>query len=107
MAQNRMKAKPALPERVRSMEELGVGCLVGCDRYRALDGQGLAKRFYSLNFVHRFRGEIRLTATRARPQRHTFNDEEVGTFTEAACHMLELDCAAAAMCTLVLKRSRQ
>ena len=26
MAQNEMKAKPALPERVRSMEGLGVGC---------------------------------------------------------------------------------
>ena len=27
MAQNEMKAKPALPERVRSMEGLGVGAL--------------------------------------------------------------------------------
>ena len=26
LAQNEMKAKPALPERVRSMEGLGVGC---------------------------------------------------------------------------------
>ena len=26
MAHNEMKAKPALPERVRSMEGLGVGC---------------------------------------------------------------------------------
>ena len=107
MAQNEMKAKPALPERVRSMEGLGVGCLVGYDRYRALDGQGLAKRFDSLNLVHRFCGEIRLTAAKARPQRNTFDDEEVGTFAKAACHMLELDCAATAMCTLVLKRRRQ
>ena len=28
MAQNEMKAKPALPERVRSMEGLGVWCLL-------------------------------------------------------------------------------
>ena len=89
------------------MEGLGVGCLVGCDRYRALDSQRLAKCFDSLNLVHCFRGEIRFAAIRARPQGHTLDDEEVDALAKAACHMLELDGAAAAMRALVLKRRRQ
>ena len=49
-----------------------------------------------------FRREIRLAATRTGPQRHTFDDEKTNALAKAACHMLEMDCAAAAMRTLVL-----
>ena len=89
------------------MEGLGVGCLIGCDRNRALDGHRLAKCLDSLNLVHCFRGEVGLAATRAGPQGNTFDNEKVGALAKAACHMLELDCSTAAMRALMLKRRRQ
>ena len=79
------------PLTVRLMEGLRVGCLISCDRNSALDRKRLAKRLDSLNLVHCFRGVVRLAATRAGPQRYTFDNQEVGALAEAACHMLELD----------------
>ena len=80
----------SVPEHVRSMKGL---CVCGFKRsymHRATDGHGLAKRFDALELVHGLRGEIGLTAARARPHGDALNDQERGPLAEAARDVLEL-----------------